>query len=326
MQLKRKDSVAGGKEFISGLLRDKKFMAIIPYLGLIVSILVFYIWSDGVLLQRQNLSNIINQAFTLLIVSIGATFLYAHGGMNMAYGACMVFSGMCAIYMAIWFGAWLMFPTAIIVGILLYVINGMIVTSLNVPPFVASMCIKFICLGFVQTVLSADGTVIPSSMYRYNAWPWKVAAILIIAITGHLLLSYTPMGKGTKAIGANRVAVAQSGINVKRTIILAHIFTGVCVGVVGFFTLCRNGCADSTSGIGLELNVMTAIVLGGLPLSGGTRAKISCAVIGTFTITILINGLIICGFSQAIAQGVQGVVFLLCVYISYVRDRDGLLL
>lgn len=138
--------------------------------------------------------------------------------------------------------------------------------------------------------------------------------------------SYTTLGKGTKAIGANRVAVAQSGINVKRTIILAHVFTGACVGIVAFFTLCRNGCADSTSGIGLELNVMTAIVLGGLPLSGGTRTKISCAIIGALTITILINGLVICGFSQAIAQGVQGIVFLICVYISYVRDRDGLLM
>lgn len=304
----------------------RMLLAVMPYFGLLVSIVVFYIWSGGVLLQKQNLSNIINQAFTLLVVSIGATFLYAHGGMNMAYGACMVFSGMCAIYMAKWVGPWMMFPTAIVVGILLYVLNGLIVTSLNVPPFVASMCLKYICLGVVQTILSADGTVIPSSMYKYNAWAWKILAILIIAVIGHILLTYTPMGKGTKAIGANRVAVAQSGINVKKTIILAHVFTGICVGTVAFFTLCRNGCADSTSGIGLELNVMTAIVLGGLPLSGGSRAKISCAVVGSFTITILINGLIICGFSQAIAQGVQGIVFLICVYVSYVRNRDGLLL
>lgn len=298
---------------------------IVSVLGLVLVIVLFEILSKGVLLEKRNFQSLINQAFTLIIVSIGAIFLYAHAGINMAFGATMIFSGMCGIYAARVINPWLCLPVCIISGLFCYIIMGMITTRFNVPPFVGSMCGKYVFQGIVQTVLSANGILLPVALYQFNSWAWKILAIVIVFVIGYILLEHTKLGKYDKAIGGNELTASQAGIEVNKYKMYAYMIAGVCVGIAAFFTLCRNGSADSTSGNGLELNVMTAIVLGGLPLTGGARTRITSSIIGACTITVLTNGLVLIGASQAIAQGIQGLLFLAVVYISYEKNKGGLL-
>lgn len=129
-----------------------------------------------------------------------------------------------------------------------------------------------------------------------------------------------------KAIGGNSTAAFQSGINTRLDIILAYMIVGGLVGLTGFFTLTRVGMINASSGQGLELNILTAIVLGGFPLTGGSTSRLRSAIIGSLTVTVLTNGLTLWGVDPYIIGGIKGLLFLVVVGVAYDRSKGKLVL
>ena len=304
--------------------RKISLVAIIPFLGLAFVIALFSILTKGEMLVWRNLNTVLNQAYSVLLLALGATFIYASGCNDMAYGAVLGLTCLCGILVARGLGFIWIFPTVLAVGVVCYCSTGAAVGWLALPAFIASMCIRYISNGIVTTVTSSIGVLAPGQVFTYDSWTVKIIVLIIMIALIYLVFEYTKAGKIAKAIGGNANTTEQSGYSVRHYRLLCYVIAGLMVGVASFFNIAHTGSVTSNTGTGLELQVMTAVVLGGLPMSGGARANVRCAVIGALTIAFLENGLVLIGASSAVAQGFQGAVFLATVAISYERPANYL--
>ena len=128
-----------------------------------------------------------------------------------------------------------------------------------------------------------------------------------------------------KAIGGSRRVALISGIKVNRVTFLAYAAIGVAVSIASLFASARSGIADVSLGAGMNLNIMTAVVLGGFPLEGGANARYSGPIIGSLMVTILNNGLAGLGYANAIGFGIQGILLITVVAMTYDKNLGKLI-
>lgn len=315
-------------ELIAKAKRNEKLSFIIPFLGIIFITSFFAIITKGNTLTANNLNNIMNQSFNLIIVCVGAVFVYSHGGMDMSPGAVQ---GLTAVIVAQiilnnTLPVWMILPISILIGALCGLVTGAVHVTIGVPAFIVSLCVKYIASGITRTTTSKDDIYIPYNDFSFwNHGVLKVIVLLLVIIVAYTVFEYTRVGKYLKAIGGNKKTALQSGVNVKKYIIIAYMILGGSVGLIALFGLTRTGVANSSTGMGFELDVLTAIVLGGFPLSGGAKSKIRSAVLGAVTVAILTNGLVIWGVDPDVIGGIKGVLFLIIVFLSYERKKGEII-
>ncbi|MCI7227586.1 Ribose transport system permease protein rbsC [uncultured Clostridium sp.] len=298
---------------------------IIPFLGLAIMIIVFQVFGDGKLLTQGNIKSILNQSVYVAIMAFGAIFVYSHGGMDLSYGSVIGFSVLCGILIG---RAGAPFPVIVIVNIVSavvwFMLNGIVSVYLRVSPFITSLCIMYMCRGILNTVCAKEKYSVPVYIYNYDNWTVKIVVLVVAFIICYLLFEKSWIGKANKAIGGNPLAAQQAGVNVERTKMIAYLISGITVGVGGFILMARAGSVSTSTGQGLEMNVITALVLGGVPLSGGSRAKMIGALIGSLSVIVLRNGLIILGVNERVIEGIQGLVLLIIVFLTYIKNKDGI--
>ena len=298
---------------------------IIPFLGLAIMIIVFQVFGDGKLLTQGNIKSILNQSVYVAIMAFGAIFVYSHGGMDLSYGSVIGFSVLCGILIG---RAGAPFPVIVIVNIVSavvwFMLNGIVSVYLRVSPFITSLCIMYMCRGILNTVCAKEKYSVPVYIYNYDNWTVKIVVLVVAFIICYLLFEKSWIGKANKAIGGNPLAAQQAGVNVERTKMIAYLISGITVGVGGFILMARAGSVSTSTGQGLEMNVITALVLGGVPLSGGSRAKMIGALIGSLSVIVLRNGLIILGVNECVIEGIQGLVLLIIVFLTYIKNKDGI--
>ena len=301
----------------------QKVQQILPAMGLVFIILFFGIVTKGRIFSKTNMISILNQCFTLVIAAVGGTFVYAHGGMDMSIGSVQ---GIC-----VWIGILVINSTNWLVGLLVILLLGAFcgfVTggthiSLGIPAFLTSMCVSYICRGIVTTAVSNHSIRVTTSFYAFDNWILKLVVLAAVVTAGVILFEFTRLGKSLKAIGGNSVAAFFAGVGVKKDILLAYVFLGACIGLTAFFAIAREGAASAGTGSGLELDMMLAVALGGLPFTGGSAAHLSCAVIGSMIITILGNGLVLWGVPVEAVQGIKGILFLIVIAITYEKGNTN---
>lgn len=301
-----------------------KLKIFLPFIGLIVLAVLFALLTTGRFISANNIEALMNQAFTVILVSLGVTLITAHGGMDFSVGAVLALSEMIAVIMFRISGA----PVSIIVStvvtaVVLGFITGTITIRLNISPFIASLCIQFAVRGVVNTVLT--GNSIGVTELSAPSWSIKVPVLVAMVAIMFLLLRFTRIGKYNKAIGENRRAAEMSGVNTKMYRLLAYLISGVFLGVAAYFDLLRIGSVSTLTGVNLELNVIIALVLGGLSLTGGYETSVRSAVIGGLLIVVMLNGLTAIGVDSHYIGMIEGVIFILIVLSTYNRERRGLL-
>lgn len=304
--------------------RKSLMLQVLPFVGLLFVFVFFLFGTGGKLVASSNLANLVEQCFTVTVVAVGVSFVYACGCMDVSVGAVMAFSELIMGYMMLAAGI----PTFIIiiagVGIAvgLVLITGAITTFLRVPTFVISLCIMNICTGIVTTAVSQSELYTPYQEYsHFNGTIFRIVALVSVVVIGLIIFNRTRLGRDLKAIGGNAVAAQQSGVRKHKTILLGFVCMGVCIGVAGFFALARTGVVNAATGSGLGLNLLVAIVLGGFPLTGGANARMIGAIVGAFTVTVLTNGLALMGIDSALSSFVKGMLFIVIVAISYERSK-----
>jgi ribose transport system permease protein len=151
----------------------------------------------------------------------------------------------------------------------------------------------------------------------------KIAVFIIVFAVFYYTFNYTKLGKYCKVVGAGETAANFSGIPVKKIKILAFCISGLLCGLAAFLTILRTGAATAQTGNLFETDILTALVLGGMPLTGGTNSKMQSAVVGGLMLAILSNGLLLCGIDSTLQQGIKGIIFLAAVYISIDRSRSS---
>ena len=297
---------------------------LIPVLGLLLLLLVFQSIS-GKLFRMGNIKSIMNQAYTIIIVALGGTFVYAHGGMDISYGGVIGVSMLCSTLVANQVNSpYLALAVCVAVACGLSLMNAVFSIYLKVSPLIVSLCLMYMCRGMLNVVCSSDKFSVPDSMLPFDDWAVKIPVLVAVILIAVFLFEKTAIGKSSKAIGGNTVAARQAGINVERTRLICYLISGICIGIAGFFQLSRAGSVSTSTGQGLEMNVITALVLGGISLSGGARVRILRAVLGAVTVIVLRFGLNIIRLDENLIEGVQGVVLLFIVWLTYEKNRTNL--
>ena len=318
----------------------KHSRTILPFAGLAIVVIVLSILSEGRILAAANLNNILDQCYTIVILSVGCTFLYAHGGFDLAvggiYGLSMMVSGLIFLSSAVtvvgadgsesssYMSVWLALPLCIVVSLVCYLIMGLVTVKLNLPAFITSLCMQFICRGIVTTI-SSGNINLPSEFSVADNWIIKLIVLAVMLVAAYFLLHRTALGRKNCAIGENPVAARQSGINVTKVRLAAYIITAVMVGVAGFFAMSSARTVATLAGSGFEMDVIVAIVLGGMSLNGGMGSSVRAPIIGALIVVLLTNGLVIIGVPSQWSDFVIGVVFLIVILFNYKRNKLGLL-
>jgi ribose transport system permease protein len=305
---------------------------IAAYSGLLLCIIIFSIiptFFGESIWTAAKLATLMSDVIVMALMAVGAIFVYALGNMDVSIGKQV---GLYATLMVVLgnttgslvYGIVLSFLISIIIGI----INGATGEALKIHPIISSLVFMMI-LGGVSSItynnLGSRNISLKTINYSIFKNPWLMILVLLIEILViSYLFNFTKFGKYAKAIGANPVAAMQSGINLVKYKVICYIIMGICVVVASIFQMGYTGSASDSTGTGFEMNVMVALILGGMPLAGGMRSKVSYAIIGAFTYSLLDVGLPLIGVAPNQVFLIKAIIFMVVVLITC-RKPNGTL-
>jgi ribose transport system permease protein len=294
----------------------------IPYLGLIAIILVFTVLAGPKLLSWRNILVTFNAMYIYMIAALGTTFVLSTGNLDFSLGSLVgVTASAAALTAQATENIFLCLLAACVIG----AATGFLIASVHIlfklNPFIVSVTVLFAYRGLTWVLNNNGSTGMPVSMYIYDKYPLKIGATLLVFIIVLILFRYTKLGRYARAIGSNTVAAAVSGVPVNKVKLLAFTLSGLFGAVAGLFTLIKAGSSFTTTGQMFETNVLIALTLGGMPLTGGAKAKLKAAIIGSISLAVLSNGLVLCGLDAKLQEGVKGLVLILIVALSFDRKN-----
>lgn len=297
------------------------FQAIFPYLSLILILLLFTVLTKGSLWKIKSLRSTLNDGIYIFMGTIGFTILCAMGLMDFSMGYNMGVSCAVCCIAANTFGVWAAFPVAILVGLGLGALNGVIVTKTKIDAMIATMGMMFVLQGLVLVILNGAILQAPLSVLDMYTTPLKLGLLIGSGVCGYLLLEMTKFGRVAKCIGACPEAVRQTGLNADHYKLAGFMIIGAICGILGFVSLARTGSATNSTGGTLLFNCMNATLLGAVPLTGGPTTKFRGAVIGALTISFLVTGMTLMRISSQDQQLIKGIIFLIAVGICFDRKN-----
>lgn len=304
------------------LHRIKKFdfQEIFPFLGLVAVLIFFEIFTGGLLFTQKNLKAVLNDGLYIIIGASGYAFMFAMSILDFSIGANMAVC--CAVAcLAAKINPLLAIPAAILTGMCLAGILGIIHVKAHVDAFITTLAGQFIFNGLVLIILNNSVQQAPLVMLSWFTIPLKLSILFVGLLIGYIAFEYTTYGKICKLIGSCKEAARQTGISVGKYKMAGFLVMGAVVGLLGFVSLIRTGTASSQTGSSLMMNVLNAALLGGLPLSGGPTTKFRGVIIGSLTMAFLTSGMTIMGYNVNTQQMVKGFIFLIAISISFDRKN-----
>lgn len=307
--------------FVSNRTNISKYL---PFALLVVFVIVLEIATKGVLLKPGNLAAMANGVFAMMIMSLGALFVFAAGGMDFSIGS---LAGICFLEIMMILRNGLTTTNYIIAIVacvatclLVEFINAFVAIKLGLPPIICTMATNSAMRGILQTAVSVGEISAPMGFTEYDVLGIKIAVLVAVAILAFILLERTTFGKHLKAIGGNPEAARQAGIKVERTRIIGYLILGLCVAIAAIIVAPRQSVVRSTSGSGMELNVLIAILLGGVPLTGGSNTRTISAILGCIITIVMENGLLLCGVDTNVVTFIKGAIFIIMAFVTTERS------
>jgi ribose transport system permease protein len=299
---------------------------LLPYVGLVLVILFFSISTDGKLFSPYNLSIIMQQVTALAIVSLGAVFVYALGEIDVSIGATLGLSTLIIINIInAGYPLIIGFIAALLLALSFGLINGAVSSWLGLPSIVTSLFLMFVGGGIQKLITLKTNTITTS--YDFSLWKeawFQLLMVLIVLLVVGYLFNFTRIGKYIKGIGANSVSTAQSGINIIKYKIIAFLLLGSTVALSSIFVLSRTASTSKATGLGMEMDIMIALILGGMPLAGGMKSRVSPALVGAVIFVLLTNGLTLTGVDITYVPLVKAIILIVIVVITG-RKKNGVL-
>ena len=314
-------------------------LARVQSLVALVAISVALSLASPAFLTPDNALNILRQISGNLCLSIGMTVVILTGGIDLSVGAVLALAGAMAARLikfgVTWHAAGLHFEftlsgaiaVALLAGCGLGLFNGIAVTKLRLPPFVATLAMLSIARGF--TFLWTGGypiTGLPSGFGFMGSGSWlgvpmQVWIVGMLAVMFMLIAGQTAFGRHLYAVGGSERAARLSGVSVDHTKLAAYAICGTLSGLAGLLVTARLDSAQPNAGLGYELDSIAAVVIGGASLSGG-RGSIAGTVLGCLIIGVLNNGLFLLDVSPFWQQSIKGAVILLAVAVDRLSEKE----
>lgn len=270
-------------------------------------------------LGRENLSAILLALSDQAIIAIGMTLLIVSGGFDLSVGSVVALSGTVT---AIWLQQGVPVPAAIALGLAVGgttgLLNGLIVAELGISPFIATLGMMSLARGLLMVVsnglnisgLPASFTVIGQGDFLGVQYPIWISLILVAI--GDLLLRKHRYFRQNYYVGGNEKAAILSGIPVKRLKVFNYVLTGLLAAVAGIVITARLGSASTTAGKGLELRVISAVIIGGASLKGGA-GTIGGSFLGALLLAMIVSAINLLGVELNWIDFVLGATLLLAV-------------
>ena len=295
---------------------------------LLALIIVFSIMSP-IFLRVENLLNILTQVSVVGIVAVGMTMVLITGGIDLSVGSIIgVACVLIAELLLNGVNTILAVVITLIVGTLLGTLNGFFINEVQIPPLIATLGMMTSLRGVAYLItggmpvfgFSSDITVLGQSGL-YGWIPVPVVIMSIVFILGYLFMEKTKHGRYIYGVGGNEEATRLSGINVKKIKYIVYSISGLLCALAGIVLLARINSGQPKAGSGYEMDVITAVVLGGVSISGG-EGRIGFVVIGVLFMGILTNGMILLNVQEYVQWVIKGMALLLAVgFDRYVQTR-----
>lgn len=324
--------------------RQKDLIQKFAALGsLAVLALVFSLTSDA-FFTVGNIMSVSLQVTSIAYLGVAATFVIITGGIDLSSGSVLALSGVVAALL-VQKGAPV--PLAMLAGMAVGgvcgLVNGLSITRLKLPPFIATLGMMLIARGVALQITGARaisglgdafGELGNGSLFRierdsggpfpdvvFPGIPYPVLLMIAIAIVAAIVLRRTVFGRHIYAVGSNADAARLSGVRVGNVMLMTYVISGLLSGLAGCVLMSRLVTGQPNEGIMYELDAIASAVIGGTSLTGGI-GSISGTLIGAFVIGILRNGLNMNGISSFVQQIIIGLVILLTVWIDQKRNRN----
>jgi len=317
------------KRDIGGFLRRQVQQSLA--FGTLVVLFIFFSVASPNFLTWSNVSGILLSTAVIGILALGTTFVIITGGIDLSLGTgmalCSVMTGVFITNMGL--PVFVGVIGGIATGVLMGLVNGVNITFLRLPPFIATLAMMMIAGGLALVISGVAPIYFSSSAPDFKqialgtlipGLPNAVLITLVLAVIAYLVLSKTLLGRYTFAIGSNEEATRLSGVNTRRWTIFVYMFAGAFTGIAGVIIASRLDSAQPQIGTGYELQAIAAVIIGGTSLLGG-RGSILGTVIGALIMSVLVNGLRIMSIQSEWQNIVVGVVILIAVFFDSLRNR-----
>jgi len=328
---------AGSGSILLNLMKLRTFIALF-------AVLIFFSVAAPNFLSAANLILMSKHVALNAFLAMGMTFVIVTGGIDLSVGSivglcAMVAGGLILNGLDLLIGYTVYFNVIEVIGITLCVglaigaVNGVLVTRLNVAPFIATLGTLYVARGLA--LLSSDGATFPNLVGneefgttgygvlgagRFLGLPLVIWILIVVALAAAYLARFTPLGRHIFAVGGNERAAALSGIRVARVKMFVYMFSGFCAAIVGLVVSSELMASHPATGESFELNAIAAAVLGGTSMSGG-RGAISGTIVGAFVIGILSDGLVMMGISSFWQMVIKGLVIIVAVVVDQAQRR-----
>lgn len=315
------------KAYISGPGLQK----VIAVAALVVIYIFFSIFGNH-FLSTDTFVSILDSSYYIGFMAIGITFVIITGGIDLSAGTVMVGSALIGgVAYNVWgftIGSALLIVMA--AALLFGLFNGLLVGKLGLPPFIATLGMQFISLGFCSVIARVQTQTYPSLtdadgwfkqvIYKKEGFPMGILWLVLFFILAWILLNKTILGRYTYAMGSNEEAVELSGIKTSNWKVLVYVVNGFFCGLAGIIYAATYSTITPQTGNGQEMYAIAACVIGGTSLSGGV-GSLSGTILGVFVISVLKTGLLSMGLPVQWQQVLIGVVVLLAVLMDVIRMR-----
>ena len=300
----------------------------------LIALFVFFSLTTDAFLTSSNLINVVRQVSFTGIAAVGATMVLLIGGIDLSIGSVLAFTGVIAAKVIIEAGypPMLGLLAGVVAGMATGLINGLIVTKLRIPALITTLGTLTIIRGVSFTLTGglpvfgfpkepflgfAEGVQAIGKGYVLGI-PVPVIIMVIVFILGYVFLYRTYFGRYIYAIGGNLETARLSGIKVQRIQLLVYTLAGLLTGIAGMIVMGRVNSGQPSLGVGFELEVITAVVLGGVSIAGGAGSLLG-VILGVFIMGVLSNGLIILNVTEYDQMVVRGLVLLIAVGVDQLR-------
>lgn len=288
---------------------------------------IFAVAEPTKFLAYNNLRNIVIQAMPIAVVGTGLAFVIIMGDIDISVGSAAFISVAVAVELIHnnILGILPAFGVALVIGISVGCVNGLLITRLRVNGLITTLAMMFVLRGLGQYLINNSEIMIQDErIYALGAGylgpiPTAVLCGSLVMIMGQLTLRKTAFGRHLFAIGSNEKGALISGLNVQRTRLLAYVVCGFTAAIGGLLWFSRSAAVDPALGQGAEFVAVTVVVLGGTSLAGGEGSVIPGTLFGALILTMLEDGLIVMGADPYLFSVVRGGVMLVAMFADAVR-------
>ncbi|MGF6988799.1 inositol transport system permease protein [Lachnospiraceae bacterium PF1-21] len=286
-------------------------------------------------LGRENLTNILRQIAVVTILAFGVQFVIILGHINVALGSEIALIGCVSCLVMVnlqdkigsLMGLITAIAVALLVGIAIGAINGFVITHFKIPAFIMTLGVTEVARGFSLILTSGKPVSGMDASFKFlgqgyilGVIPVSVMVMILVFAVCWIILNKNKFGRHLYAVGGNINAAEASGIKVKMVVRKAFIIDGICAAIAGVLFMSRLGTGQPSSGVTYEFKAITACVVGGTSLAGGSGSLVG-TLIGSVIVGIIENVQTLLGINAYWQQVVRGLIILIAVIIDVVTKR-----